>query len=130
MAIKIDKNMQSSGKSNIHGYTRPLIPPKQQHIRAKDSTNHMQETYDKKMKKMNDRMEALQADYANQLKKMQNRVINMERAQTSQNNFPPKGHWVQRKFCTIVKLSIEPLVIEHDTCSFPKFKSLVCSIVS
>ena len=43
----------------------------------------MQETYDKKMKEMNDRMEALQADYTNQLKNMQNWVINMERAQIS-----------------------------------------------
>ena len=86
--------MQSFGKSNIHGYTRALIPPKQQEIRAKDSTSHMQETYDKKMKEVKDKMEALRADYANQLKKMQNRVINMERAQTSQNNFPPKGNWV------------------------------------
>ena len=42
-------------------------------------------------------MEALQADYASQLKNMQNRVINMERAQTSQKNFPPKGNWVQKK---------------------------------
>ena len=90
MAIKIDKDMQSSGKSNIPGYTRALIPPKQQEIRAKDSTSHMQETYDKKIKEMNDRMEAMQADYA----KMQNRVINVERARTSQNNFPPKGNWV------------------------------------
>ena len=94
MVVKIDRNMQSSGKSNIPGYTRALIPPKQQEIRAKDYT---QETYDKKMKEMNDRMEALQADYANQLKNMQNRVINMERAQTSQKNFPPKGNWVQKK---------------------------------
>ena len=89
--------MQTSGKSNIHRYTRALIPLKQQEIKAKDSTNHMQETYDKKMKEMNDRMEALQTDYANQLKKIQNRVINMERAQTSQNSFPPKGNWVQKK---------------------------------
>ena len=46
---------------------------------------------------MKDRMEALQADYANQLKNMQNWVINMERAQTSLKNFPPKGNWVQKK---------------------------------
>ena len=82
--------MQASGKSNIPGYTRALIPPKQQEIKAKDPTNDMQEDYDKKMKEMNDRMEALQVDYANQLKNMQNRVINMERAQTNQKNFPPK----------------------------------------
>ena len=42
---------------------------------------------------MNDRMEALQANYA----KMQNRGINVERARTSQNNFPPKGNWVPNK---------------------------------
>ena len=29
MAVKINKNMQSSGKSNIPDYTRALIPPKQ-----------------------------------------------------------------------------------------------------
>ena len=81
------------GKSNIPGYTRALIHPKQQEIKAKDSTSHMQETYDKKIKEMNDRMEALQADYA----KMQNRVINVERDRTSQNNFPPKGNWVPKK---------------------------------
>ena len=44
MAIKTDRNMQSSGKSNIPKYTRALMPPKQHEIRAKDSTNHMQET--------------------------------------------------------------------------------------
>ena len=97
LAVKIDQNMQALGKSNIPGYTRALIPPKQQEIKAEDPTNHMQEAYDKKMKEMNDRMEALQADYANQLKKMQNQVINMERAQTSQNNFPPKGNWDPKK---------------------------------
>ena len=42
--------------------------------------NQMQEAYDKKMKYMNDKMEALQADYANKLRDMQNWVINMERA--------------------------------------------------
>ena len=71
MAVKIDRNMQSSGKSNIPGYTRALIHPKQQEIKAKDSTSHMQETYDKKIKEMNDRMHALKVDYA----KMQNQVI-------------------------------------------------------
>ena len=86
--------MPALGKSNIPGYTRALIPPKHQEIKDKDSTNHMQETYEKKMKEMNDRMEAFQADYANQLKNMQNQVMNMERAQTSQKNFPPRGNWV------------------------------------
>ena len=57
----------------------------------------MQEAYDKKMKEMNDRMEALQANYTNQLKNMQNWVINMERAQTNQKDFPHKGNWVQKK---------------------------------
>ena len=41
MVVKMDSNKQSFGKSNILGYTRALIPPKQQKIRAKDSTNHM-----------------------------------------------------------------------------------------
>ena len=57
----------------------------------------MHETYDKNMKEMNDRMEALQANYANKLRDMQNWVINVERTQTSQKNFPPKGNWVQKK---------------------------------
>ena len=56
MPVNIYWNMQYFGKSNILGYIRALIPPKQQEIRAKDSTNHMQETYDKKMKEMNDKM--------------------------------------------------------------------------
>ena len=59
MVVKIDRNMQASGKSNIPGYTRSRIPPKQQDIKAKDPMNHMQEAYDKKMKNTNDRMEAL-----------------------------------------------------------------------
>ena len=87
LVVKVYQNMQASRKSNIPGYTRALIPPKKQEIKAKDPMNHMQEAYDKKMKEMNDRMEALQADYANQLKNIQNRVINMERAQTSQKIF-------------------------------------------
>ena len=33
-------------------------------------------------------------------------------------------------FCTIVELPTEPPVIEHDECSSPEFRSLVCSRLS
>ena len=72
LVVKIDQNMQALGKSNIPGYIRALIPPKQQETKAKDPMNQMQEAYDKNIKDMNEKMGALQTDYANQMKNMQN----------------------------------------------------------
>ena len=86
LAIKIDANMQASGKSNLPSFTRG---------QAKHETKGrepMQEAYDKKIKEFNENMEAMKATYTNQLKNMQNRVVTMERSHSIQKHFPPKSN--------------------------------------
>ena len=46
LAIKIDKNMQSSGESNIQGYSRSSTPLKTVELKGKESSN---EAYEKKL---------------------------------------------------------------------------------
>ena len=57
----------------------------------------MQEAYDKNIKELNEKMEAIEATYTNQLKNMQNRVVPMERSNSNQKIFQPKGNWVPNK---------------------------------
>ena len=75
MAIKIDLNMQSLGKSNVPRFTRALIKPHE----SKDKTpSH--DAHEKKIRDLTEKMEAMEANYVDQLKLMQNRLINMEKA--------------------------------------------------
>ena len=92
LAIKIDLNMQSTGKSNIPGFTRALTKP---HESKDKAPNH--DAHEKKMRDLTEKMEAMDANLVDQLKLMQNRLINMEKAQPNHKNFPPKGSWVQKK---------------------------------
>ena len=95
MAIKMDLNMQASRKSNIPGFTRAFVPPKPHEPKAKDPS---QEVYDRKIKKLNEKIETMQNDYVDQLKNMQNRMIIMERSYNRQKNLPPKNNnWVPKK---------------------------------
>ena len=92
LAIKIDLNMQSSGKSNIPRFMRALI---KSHV-SKDK-EPSQNAHEKKIMDLTEKMETVEANYVDQLKIIQNRMLNMERAQPNQKKFSPKGSWVQKK---------------------------------
>ena len=57
MAIKIDLNMQSSGESNLHGYSRSSTPLKISEPKDKDPVSTMKDTYEKQMKEMKKNIE-------------------------------------------------------------------------
>ena len=61
LAIKIDANMQASGKSNLPSFTRG------QARHESKGKEPMQEAYDKNIKEL-----SMEATYTNQLKNMQN----------------------------------------------------------
>ena len=61
LAIKIDANMQDSGKSNLLGFTRG------QANHESKGKQPMQEAYDKNIMDLNEKMEAMEATYAIQL---------------------------------------------------------------
>ena len=48
MTIKIDLNMQSSGESNLHGYSRSSTPLKISEPKDKDPLSAMKDSYEKK----------------------------------------------------------------------------------
>ena len=48
MAIKIDLNMQSSGESNLHSYSRSSTPFKISESKDKDLLSAMKDAYEKK----------------------------------------------------------------------------------
>ena len=75
LAIKIDLNMQSAGKLNIHGFMRALTKPHESKDKAPS-----QDAHEKKIRDLTEKMEAMEANYVDQLKLMQNRLINMEKA--------------------------------------------------
>ena len=52
MAIKIDLNMQSSGESNLHGYSRSSTPLKISEPKDKDPLSAMKDAYEKQMIEM------------------------------------------------------------------------------
>ena len=52
----------------------------------------------------------------------------LKKSQTSAR--PVVGARCYQLFCTIVELSIEPPVIEHDACSMPEFRSSVPELAS
>jgi hypothetical protein len=57
LATKIDKNMQSSGKSNLPGYSRAQTPLKTAEPKDKDPLAALKDSYKKKMMDMCERME-------------------------------------------------------------------------
>ena len=57
LAIKIDKNMQSSGESNIQGYSRSSTPLKTIEPKAKEPSN---EAYDKKLMGLREKMKDME----------------------------------------------------------------------
>ena len=96
MAIKIDLNMQSSGESNLQGYSRSSTPLKINEPKDKDPLSAMKDAYEKQMiemkREMKKNMEEAEQKHLAQLKEIQNRVITMERTQTQHapRTFPTK----------------------------------------
>jgi hypothetical protein len=90
MAIKIDRNMQSSGKSNLPGFTRGNTSKQSE---SKDKTVAIESKTSssdplKELTEMKEIMKAMEANHAAQLNAMQNRLIAMERSQA--NRFQPR----------------------------------------
>ena len=75
MAVKIDRNMQSLGESNLPGYSRSSTPLKSNEHKEEDS-------YKKQMMEMKERFERMEDKHLAQMKEMQNKVMNMEKAQS------------------------------------------------
>ena len=95
MAEKIEKNMQSSGKSNIPGYTRGNTSCNKE---TKDKAVESEEKGASKdpMEKVTDMIKnlvtsqnQLMANHSAQLNHIQNRIITMER-NNGPRNFHPK----------------------------------------
>ena len=95
LAIKIDKNMHSSGESNIQGYSRSSTPLKTVEPKGKESSN---EAYEKKLMDLTEKMQDMERKHLAQIKEVQNRVITVERTQPlpPPRTFPAKQTW-QRK---------------------------------
>ena len=85
LAVKIDRNMQSSGESNLLGYSRSSTPLKSNEHKEEDS-------YKIQMMEMKERLERMEDKHLAQMKEMQNKVISMKRAksQPAPRTFPPK----------------------------------------
>ena len=85
MVVKIDRNMQCSGESNLPGYSKSSTLLKSNEHKEEDS-------YRKEMMEMNERLGRMEDEHLAQMKEMQNTVISMERAQSQPvlRTFPPK----------------------------------------
>ena len=83
--------MQSSGESNLLGYSRSSTPLKSIEQKEEDS-------YKKQMMEIKERLERMEDKHLAHMKKMHNKVISMERVQSqpAPRTFPPKVNW-QRK---------------------------------
>jgi hypothetical protein len=87
IAIKIDKNMQASGKSNLPGFTRGGSS-KQSESKEKATTLDNKDPFYDPLKAITKMVKRMEANHATQLSAMQNRLIAMERSQN--NRFQPR----------------------------------------
>ena len=86
VAIKIDRNMQASGKSNLPGFTRgSSSTSKQAELKDKTVSTEKDSSIDP-LKELTEVIKAMEANHASQLNAMQNKLIAMERSQS--NRFP------------------------------------------
>ena len=96
MAKKIEKNMQSSGKSNIPGYIRGNTSYEKEKGKAIELEE--KETSKDPMEKVTSLLEKFMTNQSEQLNKIQNRIVTLER-NNGPRNFQPKQNQVyQRKF--------------------------------
>jgi hypothetical protein len=79
MAIKIERNMQASQKSNIHGFTRGSSSKQVEPKEKSESKTFAKDSF----KELDEMIKTMELNHATQMNAMQNRLIAMER---SQNN--------------------------------------------
>ena len=84
-AIKIERNMQASGKSNIPGFTRGTSSRSHEDKKKKPE---IQESSSDFVKELTQLIKQMEINHANQLAAMQNRLINMERSQANRFQLP------------------------------------------
>jgi hypothetical protein len=99
IAEKIDKNMQSSGKSNLPGFTRGTTS-KQSDNKDKSASTDSKDLAKDPLRELTDVIKAMEANHAAQMNSMQNRLIAMEREKSHMpsNRFPPRqnNEWKQK----------------------------------
>ena len=104
MAEKIEKNMQSSGKSNILGYTRgnnscnKETKSKTIESEEKGASKDPMEKVTDMIKDLVTSQNQLMADQSTQLNPMHNRIITMERNNGPRNFQPRQNQMYQNKF--------------------------------
>jgi hypothetical protein len=82
MAIKIDKNMQASGKSNLPGFKRGTTS-KQQESKDKAIASESKNSSIDPLKELTEIIKATEANHVAQLNAMQNGLIAMGRSQAN-----------------------------------------------
>jgi len=92
LAIKIEKNMQVSGKSNLPGFTRGASSKS---YKGKMRSKNQESTSDS-VKELMELIKKMKIDHANQMNDMQNRLIAMERAQARGFHHKPNNGWQKR----------------------------------
>jgi ribonuclease HI/transposase InsO family protein len=88
-AIKIDKNMQASGKSNLPGFTRGSSSKQSESKEKAAAPDNKDPSYDP-LKAITEMVKRMEATHATQLSALQNRLIAMERTQNFNNRFQPR----------------------------------------
>jgi hypothetical protein len=88
-AIKIDKNMQASGKSNLPGFTRGSSSKQLDPKEKATVPDNKDPSYDP-LKAIIEMVKRMEATHATQLSALQNRLIAMERSQNQKNRFQPR----------------------------------------
>jgi hypothetical protein len=88
-AIKIDKNMQASGKSNLPGFTRGSSSRQSDPKEKAAIPDNKDPSYDP-LKAITEMVKRMEATHATQLSALQNRLIAMERSQNQNNRFQPR----------------------------------------
>jgi len=92
-AIKIDKNMQDARKSNLPGFSRG-ISSKTNEEKKKKVEN--QESTSDGIHELTQLIKQMEINHGNQMTTMQNRLIAMERAQSSRPHHNPNDKWKKR----------------------------------
>ena len=92
MAIKIERNMQASGKSNTPGFVRGSSSKQSKPKEKSESKTSAKDPF----KELAEMIKTMELNHATQMNAMQNRLIAMERSQNNRFQNKPNKDW-QRK---------------------------------
>jgi ribonuclease HI len=92
-AIRIDKNMQDARKSNIPGFSRGTSS---KNVEERKKKVEGQESSSDSIKELTQLIKQMEINHANQMNALQNRLITMERAQSSRSHHKPNDKWPKR----------------------------------